>query len=105
MWIVVGCRQSVDSDSRAESVTFAASKTDESAVVYSIDLRAGDQAATDKAITSALHGDWTLLENLQNAHPVRNVIRDDRSSRGSQRHSTRASEARAGAGDRCDHAH
>jgi hypothetical protein len=56
----------------------AASKTDESAVVYSIDLSAGDQAATDKAITSALHGDWTLLENLQNAHPVRNVVRDVR---------------------------
>jgi len=56
----------------------AASKTDESAVVYSIDLSAGDQAATDKAITAALHGNWTLLENLQNAHPVRNVIRDVR---------------------------
>lgn len=56
----------------------AASRTDESAVVYSIDLGTGDQAATDKAITSALHGDWTLLENLQNAHPVRNVVRDVR---------------------------
>jgi len=56
----------------------AASKTDESAVVYSIDLSAGDQAATDNAITSALRGDWTLLENLQNARPVRNVVRDVR---------------------------
>ena len=56
----------------------AASKTDESAVVYSIDLSTGDQAATDKAITAALHGNWTLLENLQNAHPVRNVVRDVR---------------------------
>jgi hypothetical protein len=35
----------------------------------------------------------------------RNVIRDDRCSRGSQRHSTRAPEARAGTGDRCDLAH
>jgi hypothetical protein len=58
----------------------AASKTDESAVVYSIDLSVGDQAATDKAIASALHGDWTLLESLQNAHPVRNVVRDVRTN-------------------------
>jgi hypothetical protein len=56
----------------------AASRTDESAVVYSIDLSTGDQAATNQAIASALHGDWTLLENLQNAHPVRNVVRDVR---------------------------
>ena len=42
----------------------AAVSTDESAVVYSIDLSAADQAVTDKAITAALHGDWTLLEKL-----------------------------------------
>jgi hypothetical protein len=57
----------------------AASRTDESAVVYSIDLSAADQAATDKAITAALHGNWTPLEDLPNARPVRNVVREVRS--------------------------
>jgi len=56
----------------------AASRTDESAVVYSIDLTAGDQSATDKAIAAALRGDWTLLGTLPNARPVRNVVREMR---------------------------
>ncbi len=56
----------------------AASRTDESAVVYSIDLSTGDQSATDKAITAALRGDWTLLETLPNARQVRNVVREVR---------------------------
>jgi hypothetical protein len=56
----------------------SASRTDESAVVYSIDLSAGDQSATDKAIAAALHGDWTLLGTLPNARPVRNVVREVR---------------------------
>lgn len=56
----------------------SAARTDESAVVYSIDLSAEDQTATDKAIGAALHGNWTLLESLPNARPVRNVVREVR---------------------------
>ncbi len=54
----------------------SASNTDESAIVYSINLAGGDQAQTDKAIDSALHGDWTLLAALPNAKSLRNIFRE-----------------------------
>jgi hypothetical protein len=79
-----GALQACIDNSFAASIngSCAASRTDESAVVYSIDLSSAEQIATDKAITAALAGDWTLLETLPNAHPVRNVVREVRTKGG-----------------------
>jgi len=54
----------------------SASATDESALVYSINLAGGNQADTEKAIDSALHGDWTLLAMLPNTRSLRNICRE-----------------------------
>jgi hypothetical protein len=54
----------------------SASNTDEAAVIYSINLGAGDQQQTDAAIASALHGDWTALATLSNATLLRNIFRE-----------------------------
>jgi hypothetical protein len=52
-----------------------ASRADESAVVYSIDLAGGDKNQTNSALAAALSGDWTLLDALPNAKPLRNIVR------------------------------
>ncbi len=62
----------------AMNVECPASFTDEAAVVYAIDLGAGDPASTDAAIAAALRGDWTLLDALPNARPLRNIVRNTR---------------------------
>lgn len=53
----------------------AATHADESAVVYSIDLAGGDSNQTNSALASALGGDWTSLDALPNAKPLRNIVR------------------------------
>ena len=60
------------------NATFSATHTDEAAVLYEIDLGGGDKAATDDALGSALHGDWTRLEKLSqqtstNVRRLRNI--------------------------------
>ncbi|MGH9435713.1 MAG: hypothetical protein ACRD06_06905 [Terriglobia bacterium] len=45
------------------------------AMVYEIDIAAGDQPTKD-AISSALGGDWSGIKNLRNARELRNVIID-----------------------------
>lgn len=57
-----------------------ASRVDESAVVYSIDLAGGDKGQTDSALASALTGDWTLLDALPNARPLRNIVKQTHES-------------------------
>lgn len=57
----------------------SASNTHEAAIVYEIDLSGGDLNKTDAALTSALKGDWTLLESLSkeipaNAKSIRNIV-------------------------------
>jgi hypothetical protein len=54
----------------------SATFTDEAAVVYEIQLDAGDPATTDEALTLALQGDWTTLDDLSNAHRIRNIVAD-----------------------------
>ncbi|HEY7304471.1 MAG TPA: hypothetical protein VH601_10175 [Bryobacteraceae bacterium] len=57
-----------------------ASRADESAIVYSIDLAQGDKNQTDSALASALAGDWTLLDALPNARPLRNILKQTHES-------------------------
>jgi hypothetical protein len=52
----------------------SASHTDEAAVVYEVELGAGSNPATEKALKLALQGDWTGLETLSNARRVRNIV-------------------------------
>lgn len=52
-----------------------ASRTDEAAVIYSVDLAGADHNQTDAALASALKGDWTLLDRLPNAKQFRNVVK------------------------------
>ena len=59
----------------AVNLECAATFNDEAAVVYAIDLAAGDPPATDAALAAALRGDWTALEALPNARAVRNIVR------------------------------
>jgi len=54
----------------------SAAFTDEAAVVYEVQLDAGDAAKTDDALTLALQGDWTALDALSNARRIRNIIAD-----------------------------
>jgi hypothetical protein len=65
----------------AVNIECRASNSDEAAVVYSIDLASGDEAATDQAFAAALAGDWTLLDALPNARPLRNIVRNTREYR------------------------
>lgn len=58
----------------------SASRADESAVVYSVDLGSGDRDQTDLALASALRGDWTLLAALPNAKPLRNIVKQTHES-------------------------
>ena len=70
-------KQAVDrSLSIAVNVACSASVTDEAAVIYTIDLSSGDAAATDAALSAALRGDWTSVDRLPNARPLRNIVRD-----------------------------
>ena len=59
----------------AANLACSASFADEAAVVYAIDLAGGDSAATDAAISAALAGDWTGIDALPNAEPLRNIVR------------------------------
>jgi len=54
--------------------TCSAATTDESAVVYEVELNQGDLKQTDSALQAALKGDWTLLGTLPNAKASRNII-------------------------------
>jgi hypothetical protein len=60
----------------ALNLSCSASRTDEAAVLYSIDLAGGDSAQTDAAIGAALRGDWTHLEHLPNTRKLRNVVNE-----------------------------
>lgn len=51
----------------------SAAFTHEAALLYDIQLDAGDNATTDAALGSALCGDWTALEALPNARRIRNI--------------------------------
>jgi hypothetical protein len=51
----------------------SAAFTHEAALLYDIQLDAGDSAATDSALGSALRGNWTALEALSNARRIRNI--------------------------------
>ena len=51
----------------------SAAFTHEAALLYDVQLDAGDSSATDSALGSALRGDWTALEKLPNAHCIRNI--------------------------------
>src|SRR5581483_7664456 len=65
----------------AMNVACSAGHADEAAVLYSINLASGQDAETDAAIASALKGDWTLLDALPNAKPLRNVLRETKQSK------------------------
>jgi len=62
------------------NLTCSASKTDEAAVLYSIDLSGGDTNQTNTAIAAALRGDWTQLGQLANTRELRNVVKTSRQS-------------------------
>ena len=69
-------RESLDrSVSIALNLACAASQTHEAAALYSIDLAGGDTGQTNAALTAALRGDWTLLDQLPNARALRNVVK------------------------------
>lgn len=55
------------------NATCSAATTHEAAVLYDIQLNAGNNAATDNALGLALHGDWTTLEALPNKRRIRNI--------------------------------
>ncbi len=59
----------------AYNASCAATHADESAVVYGIDLAGGDKNQTDSALAAALSGDWTSLDALPNAKPLRNIVK------------------------------
>lgn len=71
-----------DSISRAFSIsanaTCAASMSDQSALVYEVELPpetdAASTAKTDGVLDAALGGDWSLLSTLPNARELRNVV-------------------------------
>lgn len=69
---------------RSLSISFnaicSASHTDESAVVYSVDLGSGNRDQTDAALASALRGNWTLIDALPNAKPLRNIVKQTHES-------------------------
>jgi hypothetical protein len=52
----------------------SAAYTDEAAIAYEIQLAAGAPSATDHALQLALQGEWTSLEELPNAHRIRNIV-------------------------------
>lgn len=63
------------------NVECSASNTDEAAVIYSVDLAAGDVNATDDALAAALKGNWTKLAGLTNARETRNIVKATKESR------------------------
>ncbi len=72
-------KDSVDrSLSIAMNVCCSAESTDEAAVIYQIDLNAGDKDATDAALKDALKGNWTGLSQLANAKASRNIVTDSK---------------------------
>jgi len=56
------------------NATCSAASTHEAAVLYDIQLNAGDNAATDNALGLALRGNWTALESLPNSRRIRNIV-------------------------------
>lgn len=72
-----GLKQCVDeSIAIALNASCTASESDEAAVIYELDLSAGDAEATDAALGAALRGDWVPFETLANAKPVRHILRE-----------------------------
>ena len=61
----------------------SAAFTDEAAVVYEIQLDAGDPTQTDAALSLVLQGDWTTIDTLPNAHRIRNIVADSVDKRSS----------------------
>ena len=55
------------------NATCSAAFTHEAALLYDVQLDAGDATATDAALGLALHGNWTSLETLPNARRIRNI--------------------------------
>jgi hypothetical protein len=55
------------------NATCSAATTHEAAILYEINLIQGDATKTDKALGSALKGDWTLITLLPNAKSLRNI--------------------------------
>ena len=74
-----------DSISRTFSISInagcSAAFSDEAALMYSIDLNEGDSTATDKALNSAVAGNWSLLSALPNAKELRNIVGDSRETK------------------------
>lgn len=62
----------------AMNISCSAESTDEAAVIYQIDLSAGDPDATNIALKDALKGNWTGLSQLGNAKLSRNIVTDSR---------------------------
>jgi hypothetical protein len=58
------------------NATCSAAFAHEAALLYDVQLDAGDSAATDSALGSALCGDWTALEALPNVRRIRNIAVD-----------------------------
>jgi hypothetical protein len=62
----------------AMNICCSAEATDEAAVIYQIDLTAGDPNATNTALKDALKGNWTGLSQLGNAKLSRNIVTDSK---------------------------
>jgi hypothetical protein len=62
----------------AMNICCSAESTDEAAVIYQIDLAAGNPDATNIALKDALKGNWTGLSQLGNAKLSRNIVTDSR---------------------------
>lgn len=62
----------------AMNICCSAETTNEAAVIYQIDLSAGDADATNAALKDALRGDWSGLSQLGNATLSRNIVTDSR---------------------------
>jgi hypothetical protein len=62
----------------AMNICCSAESADEAAVIYQIDLTAGDPDATNAALKDALKGNWTELSQLENAKLSRNIVTDSR---------------------------
>jgi hypothetical protein len=62
----------------AINVSCSAATTDEAAVIYEVNLSAGNMDETSAALKSALGGDWTRMSRLENASLIRNIVTDEK---------------------------
>jgi hypothetical protein len=62
----------------AMNVGCSAATTDEAAVLYGVDLSAGNSDETNAALKAALGGDWTRISRLKNASLIRNIVTDEK---------------------------